>query len=134
VTAGTVFADTHSLLRTWFATALYVTGQKQGVSALGLQPVLGLGSYATAWSWLHKLRRAMVPTWPGSGVRRCRDGRDIRGRPPEPWAFDRRAISKASVAIAVERRGRVKLEKSVEEQAAMSGTASVEKRKVNSSR
>src|SRR5262245_37305057 len=81
VTAGTVFADTHSLLRTWFATAWYVTGQKQGVSALGLQAVLGLGSYETAWSWLHKLRRAMGPTWQGSVVRRCRDGRDIRGRP-----------------------------------------------------
>src|SRR2546430_5462528 len=29
-------------------------------SDLGLQRVLGLGSYRTAWSWLHKLRRAMV--------------------------------------------------------------------------
>ena len=38
----------------------YVTNQKSGVSALGLQRVLGLGSYHTAWSWLHKLRRAMV--------------------------------------------------------------------------
>ncbi len=26
----------------------------------GLQRVLGLGSYKTAWTWLHKLRRAMV--------------------------------------------------------------------------
>ena len=38
----------------------YVTSQKKGASALGLQLVLGLGSYRTAWSWLHKLRRAMV--------------------------------------------------------------------------
>lgn len=38
----------------------YVTNQKFGVSALGLQRVLGLGSYHTAWNWLHKLRRAMV--------------------------------------------------------------------------
>lgn len=38
----------------------YVTNQKVGVSALGLQRVLGLGSYQTAWVWLHKLRRAMV--------------------------------------------------------------------------
>jgi len=37
-----------------------VTSQKHGASALGLQRVLGLGSYVTAWSWLHKLRRAMV--------------------------------------------------------------------------
>ena len=33
---------------------------KVGVSALGLQSALGLGSYHTAWEWLHKLRRAMV--------------------------------------------------------------------------
>jgi hypothetical protein len=39
-----------------------VVNQTNGVSALGLQRVLGLGSYETAWAWLHKLRRAMVPT------------------------------------------------------------------------
>ena len=37
-----------------------VTSQKNGASAWGLQRVLGLGSYKTAWTWLHKLRRAMV--------------------------------------------------------------------------
>jgi len=38
----------------------WVTTQKNGASALGLQRVLGLKSYETAWTWLHKLRRAMV--------------------------------------------------------------------------
>jgi transposase-like protein len=38
----------------------WVTTQKNGASALGLQRVLGLRSYETAWTWLHKLRRAMV--------------------------------------------------------------------------
>jgi hypothetical protein len=37
-----------------------VTNQKNGVSALGLQRTLGLGSYKTAWTILHNLRRAMV--------------------------------------------------------------------------
>src|SRR3989304_3534244 len=37
-----------------------VTSQKTGASAEGLQAALGLGSYETAWTWLHKLRRAMV--------------------------------------------------------------------------
>jgi len=37
-----------------------VTSQKNGMSALGLQRVLGLGSYKTAWAVLRKLRRAMV--------------------------------------------------------------------------
>mgnify|MGYP001567637624 FL=1 len=60
VTAGTLFADTHKPLRVWFEAVWHVTQQKSGVSALGLQRVLGLGSYRTAWTWLHKLRRAMV--------------------------------------------------------------------------
>ena len=47
-------------LSTWFAAVWFVTSQKNGVSAQGLQDVLGFGSYETAWAWLHKLRRAMV--------------------------------------------------------------------------
>lgn len=60
ITAGTLFHDTHKPLRLWFEAMWYVTSQKYGVSALGLQQALGLGSYHTAWNWLHKLRRAMV--------------------------------------------------------------------------
>ena len=60
VTAGTIFQDSHMPLTTWFRAMWYVTTQKNGVSALGLQRVLGLGSYKTAWALLHKLRRAMV--------------------------------------------------------------------------
>jgi transposase-like protein len=44
----------------WFRAIWWLTSQKTGASALGLQRVLGLGSYQTAWTWLHKLRRAMV--------------------------------------------------------------------------
>jgi hypothetical protein len=55
-----LFADTHLPLRLWFEALCHVTSQKGGASALGLQRVLGLGSYRTAWSLLHKLRRAMV--------------------------------------------------------------------------
>ena len=60
VTAGTIFQDSHLPLTTWFRAMWHVTSQKNGVSALGLQRVLGLGSYKTAWAMLHKLRRAMV--------------------------------------------------------------------------
>jgi transposase-like protein len=60
VIAGTLFQDTHKPLRLWFQAIWYVVSQKNGVSALGLQKALGLGSYHTAWEWLHKLRRAMV--------------------------------------------------------------------------
>jgi transposase-like protein len=60
LTAGTIFQDTRKPLRQWFQAIWHVTSQKNGVSALGLQRTLGLGSYHTAWAWLHKLRRAMV--------------------------------------------------------------------------
>lgn len=60
VTAGTIFSKTRTPLRIWLAAAWYLTNQKQGVSALGLQRVLGLGSYQTAWTMLHRFRRAMV--------------------------------------------------------------------------
>ena len=58
VTAGTIFQDTRTPLPVWFRAMWWVTTQK--TSALGLQRVLGLKSYETAWTWLHKLRRAMV--------------------------------------------------------------------------
>lgn len=60
VTAGTIFQDTRTPLPVWFRAMWWVTTQKNGASALGLQRVLGLKSYETAWAWLHKLRRAMV--------------------------------------------------------------------------
>ena len=60
VTAGTVFEKTRTPLQSWLAAVWYVTNQKQGVNALGLQRVLGLGSYQTAWAMLHRLRRAMI--------------------------------------------------------------------------
>lgn len=60
ITSGTLFHQTHKPLRTWFLAMWFITSQKYGTSALGLQRVLGIGSYNTAWNWLHKLRRAMV--------------------------------------------------------------------------
>lgn len=60
VTAGTVFQDSHVPLPVWFRTMWYVTSQKSGLSAINLWRIMGLGSYKTAWSILHKLRRAMV--------------------------------------------------------------------------
>ncbi len=60
VTAGTIFQDTRTPLPVWFRAMWWVTTQKNGASAMGLQRVLGLKSYETAWTWLHKLRRAMV--------------------------------------------------------------------------
>ena len=60
VLAGTIFQGTRKPLRLWFQAIWYITSQKFGGSALGLQRILGLKSYQTAWSWLHKMRRAMI--------------------------------------------------------------------------
>src|SRR5262245_24393425 len=104
VTAGTIFQDTRTPLPVWFRAMWWVTSQKTGASALGLQRILGLGSYETAWTWLHKLRRAMV-----------RPGRDrltgtvevdetlIGG--PEPGGYGRHTEKKAMIAVAAEERG-----------------------------
>ena len=60
VTVGTIFQDSRLPLTLWFRAMWHLTSQKNGASALGVQRVLGLGSYQTAWAWLQKLRRAMV--------------------------------------------------------------------------
>jgi transposase-like protein/predicted RNA-binding Zn-ribbon protein involved in translation (DUF1610 family) len=60
VTAGTIFQDTRKPLKTWFIAIWWVCTQKNGASAEGLQQILGLKTYETAWAWLHKIRTAMV--------------------------------------------------------------------------
>jgi transposase-like protein/ribosomal protein L37AE/L43A len=105
VTAGTIFQDTRTPLTAWFRAIWWVVSLKSGVSALGLQRVLGVGSYRTAWAWLHRLRRAMV-----------RPGRDRLSEVVEvdetfvggvePGGGRRRVGNKALVAIAAEVRGR----------------------------
>ncbi len=105
VTAGTIFQGSRKPLAQWFRAIWYVTSQKNGASALGLQRILGLGSYVTAWSWLHKLRRAMV-----------RPGRDgLRGRVEVDEAYlggleegvsGRETETKALIAVAAEEQGR----------------------------
>lgn len=60
VVAGTIFQDSKKPLKLWFRAIWHLTNQKYGANALGLQRILGFGSYRTAWTWLHKLRRAMV--------------------------------------------------------------------------
>jgi hypothetical protein len=105
VTAGTIFQDTHKPLRMWFRAVWHITSQKNGARAVSLQQVLGLGSYITAWTWLHKLRRAMV-----------RPGRDrLRGTVEvdetywggeEKGAVGRLTEDKAIIAVAAEENGK----------------------------
>lgn len=60
MTAGWIFHRTRTPLRLWCVAAWEMTSQKRGVSALGIQPSLGLGSDQTAWAVLHRYRSAMV--------------------------------------------------------------------------
>ena len=105
VTAGTIFQDTRRPLKMWFRAIWWVTSQKTGASALGLQQALGLGSYKTAWTWLQKLRRAMV-----------RPGRDrLSGRVEVDESFlggleeghrGRSLLNKTLIVVAAEEDGR----------------------------
>ena len=114
ITAGTIFQDTKIPLRLWFRAGWQVVTQKHGISALGLQKVLGLKRYDTTWVLLHKLRKAMV-----------RPGRDRLSGPVEidevyiggkhSGKRGRGAEGKSLVVIAVEdkgnRPGRIRLHK-----------------------
>ena len=60
VTRGTIFHKTRKPLLLWFHIIWWVVAQKTGVSAYNLMDFMGFGSYETAWTWLQKLRRAMV--------------------------------------------------------------------------
>lgn len=101
-TAGTIFEGTRLSLQTWFSAIWFVTSQKDGASALGLKRALGLGSYQTAWAWLHKLRRAMVR--PGRELLRGRIEVDETyvGGSEEGGKRGRGAEGKEIVVIAVE--------------------------------
>lgn len=104
-TAGTVFQDSRTPLRVWFRAMWWVTSQKNGVSAIALQRVLGWGSYQTAWTCLQKLRRAMVR--PGrerlDGVVEV-DESFLGGE--EEGVHGRHLVSKALVVVAAEEDGR----------------------------
>ena len=105
VTAGTIFQDTRKPLTLWFRAAWWVTTQKGGASALELQLVLGLGSYVTAWTWLHKFRRAMVRPGRNRLVGRVEVDETYVGG-VEEGVRGREMVGKALVAVAAEEDGR----------------------------
>ena len=60
ILAGSIFQDSHKPIHIWFKAIWWIVTQKNGASALGIKRIMGFGSYKTAWTWLHKLRRAMI--------------------------------------------------------------------------
>lgn len=104
VIAGTIFQDTKKSLWLWFRAIWYLTSQKYGANALGLQRILNFGSYRTAWTWLHKLRHAMVRLGRErlSGVVQV-DEVYIGGE--KPGKRGRGAVGKTLVVVMVEVKG-----------------------------
>jgi transposase-like protein len=60
LTSGTLLERTRKPLKTWFRAIFEISTRRTGISAKDLQRIMGFGSYGTAWTWLHKLRSAMV--------------------------------------------------------------------------
>lgn len=104
VVAGTIFQDSKLPLALWFRALWQVAVQKNGVSALGLQRVLGLGNYKTAWALLHKLRRAMVR--PGrERLRGVVEVDETYWGAAEAGVRGRQAVSKALIIVAAQADG-----------------------------
>ena len=101
ILAGTIFEQTKTGLATWFLAIYLVTSSKGGISAMELKRQMGFGSYQTAWSWLHKIRKAMVrPERPPLSQRVEADETYVGG--PRPGTPGRGAAGKTRVAGAVE--------------------------------
>jgi transposase-like protein len=100
LTSGTLFHGTRKPLKLWFRAIWEICVHRHGISAADLQRILGLGSYETAWTWAHRIRRAMV--------RENREG--LRGtvQMDEMYAGGK-GSDKALVLAAAEEGGRIRL-------------------------
>ena len=116
ILAGTMFEQTKTGLSKWFLAIYLVTSSKGGISAMELQRQMGFGSYGTAWTWLHKIRRAMIR--PGreplqdrvevdetlvGGARPGKTGRGADGKTVVVGAVEARAGSARSVGCGCRR-------------------------------
>jgi transposase-like protein/Zn ribbon nucleic-acid-binding protein len=100
LTSGTVLEKTRKPFKVWFRAVFEISSRKNGISAKELQRILGFGSYKTAWSWLHKLRTALV-----------RPGREPLAQAvqiDEAFVGGKRG-GKSMVLVATETDGRVRL-------------------------
>src|SRR4051794_18393240 len=99
--AGTIFEQTKTGLTKWFLAIYLVTSSKGGIAATELRRQLGLGSYQTAWTWLHKIRKAMIRPRRSPLARRVEADETYLGG-PRPGKPGRGAAGKTLVAGAVE--------------------------------
>jgi transposase-like protein/Zn ribbon nucleic-acid-binding protein len=104
LTSGTLLEKTHKPLKMWFRAVFEISSRKNGISAKELQRIMGFGSYNTAWTWLHKLRAALV-----------RPDREKLGQHVEiDEAFvGSKGAGKSLVLVATETDGRVRMAQAV---------------------
>lgn len=108
-TAGTLFHATRKPLSLWFQAMWHIVSQKYGANAMGLNRVLGVGGYETAWQWLHKLRRAMVRPGRDPLSGRIQADETYLGRQSRGGKRGRGSETKEMVVIAVEDKGPKKI-------------------------
>ncbi len=101
--AGTIFQDPHIPLHLWFQAMWWVTTLKNGASALGLQQILGLKRYETAWTMLRRLRAIVRPGRDLLSGRVEEDECYVGG--PEEDLSGRLNLDKTLVVIAAEEDG-----------------------------
>lgn len=107
ITSGTIFHGTRKPLLLWFHIMWWVVAQKTGASANNLMDFMGFGSYETAWSWLQKLRRAMVRQKRDKLIGEVEvDETFIGGREVGKGKQGRGADTKTLVVVATERKGK----------------------------
>jgi len=106
--AGTIFEQTKTGLARWFLAIFLVTSSKGGISAMELKRQMGFGSYQTAWTWLHEIRKAMIRSDRGLLTERVEADETYLGG-PKPGKPGRGAAGKTVVVGAIESgRGKAK--------------------------
>jgi len=106
VTANTIFHKTRKPLRDWFWAIFIVATRTTGSSARQLQHDLDI-SYPTAWSWCHKIRKAMCDRdtrYSLNGIVELDD--TYIGGKNKPGKRGRGANGKTAVMVAVETRSK----------------------------
>jgi transposase-like protein len=105
-TAGTIFHRTKIPLRKWFWFIFLISSQKTGVSIQGLQRLLGIKSYKTAWTMAHKVRKAMADRDASYQLANLVEMDDSYFGPSGRGKRGRGSKGKVPVVVAVENRGK----------------------------
>ena len=105
-TAGTIFHRTKIPLRKWFWFIFLISSQKTGVSIQGLQRLLGIKSYKTAWTMAHKVRKAIADRDASYQLANLVEMDDSYFGPSGRGKRGRGSKGKVPVVVAVENRGK----------------------------